>query len=838
MDGRQLLAAVGTGAPAADKQRPSIYHYAAGGLGQPQAQQQLANLLLNESALAESLAASSMQSSLQFMDSNGCPLDPNLMGPLVRMDAHGRRLLAPFDAFKFPTSDMVFFRAVVSSCVSECKPANCSPTAPSGQPTPSSYASSLASLGLDDDETEVVEAAGGATSPAVGPATVLTSTMGPAVEASSSTTTTSTSTTGAPRLLVGGGASAAAASATLGPTTLLNDSQISAQPTTVASGTTRERSSELAEVEPGATGGGDSTTTVAGFGPPVGRPTGGPEPTEGDKLLPLTDSDSSASLAPNEPSPPLANQSNLGNETMLNSNHLLGHQLPPRRSQSLLAGGGGEGSATNVLADGQLHHLSSLATNSLLSEQQRQSISDLLLTGSEDGSLRAIFNQTEQLSHPTAASELRSKSANWTGGESLVAQNNSNSVDDLLARYIELYQAQQQQQQQVSLNARAGSELLAAANSSSPLGQSNSGARLKAAELRATAKLHKATKSQAARDKERRQALADSYLGAFQSMGKRRKRSPMELDEAEAEMVAKSSHAIQFSPLEGRHRKKASLPCELVGGPEEVAPLFTHSVVEMYHRARGGQRSNGRAKRHLAETPPGAEELVVQSIKIFDRKSAAESDIGARQGQQQVAGRLALNRRPSSRQSQWPGRPGAGEPRAPAPQAGSLGALAIFLVAMCFVFVQLSMLLVCLLDWNRRLGRQPRDAQLAGQGSLLANCERSQYCSTLSPSSAGSISLSSPVSLASALNSPTNSSAPTSPAGQLRWPAQPPEQNLQTAAQTRQWSNACWHSPATTPMGTGRLLTTITSGGGGGGRRAERSLGKLNNTIPRVYIYS
>lgn len=76
-------------------------------------------------SLIEAMFQIDSVNSIQFIDSNGCPTDANLMGPLVRMDPHGHRLLAPFDAFKFPTSDMVFFRAVVTSCLAECKPAVC-----------------------------------------------------------------------------------------------------------------------------------------------------------------------------------------------------------------------------------------------------------------------------------------------------------------------------------------------------------------------------------------------------------------------------------------------------------------------------------------------------------------------------------------------------------------------------------------------------------------------------------------------------------------------------------------------------------------------------------------
>lgn len=86
--------------------------------------------LINDS-LIESMYQVDSVNSIQFIDSDGCPTDANLMGPLVKMDPHGHRLLAPFDAFKFPSSDMVFFRAVVTSCLAECKPAVCPNYSPS-----------------------------------------------------------------------------------------------------------------------------------------------------------------------------------------------------------------------------------------------------------------------------------------------------------------------------------------------------------------------------------------------------------------------------------------------------------------------------------------------------------------------------------------------------------------------------------------------------------------------------------------------------------------------------------------------------------------------------------
>lgn len=111
MDGKQLTMASN------NKNNNRGYHY--GG-------SQLSNYsqLFSESSLDAIIQANKVNS-IEFIDSDGCPTDASIMGPLVKMDPSGQRILAPFDAFKFPTSDLVFFRAVVSSCVSECKPVLC-----------------------------------------------------------------------------------------------------------------------------------------------------------------------------------------------------------------------------------------------------------------------------------------------------------------------------------------------------------------------------------------------------------------------------------------------------------------------------------------------------------------------------------------------------------------------------------------------------------------------------------------------------------------------------------------------------------------------------------------
>lgn len=68
-------------------------------------------------------------SEILLIDGNGCPTDPTIMGPIsaVITDSEGtvKILEAPFDAFKFPTSDIVQFKALVTPCLPKCDPVNC-----------------------------------------------------------------------------------------------------------------------------------------------------------------------------------------------------------------------------------------------------------------------------------------------------------------------------------------------------------------------------------------------------------------------------------------------------------------------------------------------------------------------------------------------------------------------------------------------------------------------------------------------------------------------------------------------------------------------------------------
>ncbi|KAG8227680.1 hypothetical protein J437_LFUL006991 [Ladona fulva] len=69
-------------------------------------------------------------SEILLIDSLGCPTDPTIMGSLSKVEStetgkDSRVLQAPFDAFKFPTSDVVQFKALVTPCLPTCEPVLC-----------------------------------------------------------------------------------------------------------------------------------------------------------------------------------------------------------------------------------------------------------------------------------------------------------------------------------------------------------------------------------------------------------------------------------------------------------------------------------------------------------------------------------------------------------------------------------------------------------------------------------------------------------------------------------------------------------------------------------------
>ena len=55
------------------------------------------------------------------------------MAEVQEIDGNGQMLHANFDAFKFPTSDVVQFRALVTPCIPRCDPVRCGITDYLGQ---------------------------------------------------------------------------------------------------------------------------------------------------------------------------------------------------------------------------------------------------------------------------------------------------------------------------------------------------------------------------------------------------------------------------------------------------------------------------------------------------------------------------------------------------------------------------------------------------------------------------------------------------------------------------------------------------------------------------------
>jgi len=72
-------------------------------------------------------------SEIVLIDSDGCPTDHFIMGPLYKSADSGKILLSYFDAFKFPSSEVVQFRALVTPCMPTCEPVQCDQEDASGE---------------------------------------------------------------------------------------------------------------------------------------------------------------------------------------------------------------------------------------------------------------------------------------------------------------------------------------------------------------------------------------------------------------------------------------------------------------------------------------------------------------------------------------------------------------------------------------------------------------------------------------------------------------------------------------------------------------------------------
>ncbi|XP_059621103.1 uncharacterized protein LOC132264798 [Phlebotomus argentipes] len=62
---------------------------------------------------------------ITLIDSDGCPTDHFIMGPIYKSSTTGKILISHFDAFKFPSSQTVQFRALVTPCMPTCEPVQC-----------------------------------------------------------------------------------------------------------------------------------------------------------------------------------------------------------------------------------------------------------------------------------------------------------------------------------------------------------------------------------------------------------------------------------------------------------------------------------------------------------------------------------------------------------------------------------------------------------------------------------------------------------------------------------------------------------------------------------------
>ncbi|XP_055373711.1 uncharacterized protein LOC129607042 [Condylostylus longicornis] len=70
---------------------------------------------------------------ITLIDSDGCPTDQFIMGPVYKSPSSGKVLLSHFDAFKFPSSEIVQFRALVTPCMPTCEPVQCDQEDVSGE---------------------------------------------------------------------------------------------------------------------------------------------------------------------------------------------------------------------------------------------------------------------------------------------------------------------------------------------------------------------------------------------------------------------------------------------------------------------------------------------------------------------------------------------------------------------------------------------------------------------------------------------------------------------------------------------------------------------------------
>ncbi|KAI1289639.1 hypothetical protein HDE_09128 [Halotydeus destructor] len=84
-----------------------------------------------------------------LIDENGCPTDPEILAA-INATSSPQAIETVFEAFKFPTSNLVQFKAIVSPCVTSCQPAVCGEYVSYGRRKRSSK------MAVDEEEKVVV----------------------------------------------------------------------------------------------------------------------------------------------------------------------------------------------------------------------------------------------------------------------------------------------------------------------------------------------------------------------------------------------------------------------------------------------------------------------------------------------------------------------------------------------------------------------------------------------------------------------------------------------------------------------------------------------------------
>lgn len=97
---------------------------------------------------------------IMLVDNMGCPTDASIMKAVEKVeDEQKYHLRVPFEAFKFPTSDMVQFRALVTPCITKCDPVPCSAQGVDGKVEEKvSYGRRRRSAESDDNELVMTQA--------------------------------------------------------------------------------------------------------------------------------------------------------------------------------------------------------------------------------------------------------------------------------------------------------------------------------------------------------------------------------------------------------------------------------------------------------------------------------------------------------------------------------------------------------------------------------------------------------------------------------------------------------------------------------------------------------